>query len=494
MALPGETDDTVMMDAIVVGSGPNGLAAALRLAQEGLSVRVLESEPLIGGGTRTLELTEPGFLHDICSAIHPMGISSPFLKSLPLEKHGLEWIHPEVPLAHPLEGDRAILLHHELERMKEELETDYPAWERLFRPLKDSWGELPADLLAPLRFPRHPLQMARFGLQGLRSAEALCRRFKEGPARALFAGLAAHSQIPLDRAVTAAIGLVFGASAHGAGWPLARGGSAAITRAMASLLQELGGEIETGTEVRSLEMLPPARAILFDLTPQQLLRIAGSAFPASYRRRLERFRYGAGVFKIDYILREPVPWRDPRCNQAGTVHVGGTLEEIAKAEREVALRHHPEKPFVLTAQQSLFDPTRTPDNRHTFWAYCHVPNGSTVDMTRQIEDQIERFAPGFRDLVDRRVVRTAARFQTYNANYIGGDINGGVQDLRQLFTRPAGAFQPYATPVRGLYICSSSTPPGGGVHGMCGYHAAEAVLRKEFGRSKGVQPFALDSP
>src|SRR5690625_1451692 len=479
-------------DALIIGAGPNGLAAAVRLALEGLSVKVYEAGETVGGGTRTLELMEPGFYHDICSAIHPMGSSSPFFNALPLERFGLEWIHPEYPLAHPLDHGPAILQHRSLPDMKGKLDEDYESYEELYKPLADGWSDLAGDILAPFRFPRNPFRMASFGLKALQPSTRFARhRFRGERARALFAGMAAHSIQPLEKPLTAALGLVFGAAAHACGWPLARGGSGSITTALARYLETLGGEIDTRRAIDHLDELPRARAILFNLTPRQVLRIAGERFPAGYRRKLERYRYGAGVFKIDYILKEPVPWRDPQCNQAGTVHLGGTLEEIAHSERTMQDGRHAERPFVLVAQQSPFDPTRTPDHRHTLWAYCHVPHGSDRDMTREIENQIERYAPGFRDVVARRVTRTASEFQSYNANYIGGDINGGVQDLRQLFTRPVDLLAPYATPASDLFFCSSSTPPGGGVHGMSGYHAAELVLKRVFGRRRPDLKFRL---
>lgn len=479
-------------DALVIGSGPNGLAAALRLALEGLRVKVYEAGETVGGGTRTLELTDPGFAHDICSAVHPLAYASPFLSGLPLQRHGLRWIDPELPLAHPLDGGRSVVQHRDMQKMREELGPDFDAWLRLFEPLTGSWSELTPDILSPLRLPSHPLTMARFGLRALKPGRRLAERLFAGErARALFGGIASHSIQPLEKPLTAAIALVLGAAGHKVGWPFPEGGSHRITLSMASLLKELGGEIETGCRVRDLDALPPARATLLDLTPKQILELAGDRFPSGWRRRLERFRYGAGVFKIDYILSEPVPWSDPRCLKAGTVHVGGTLDEICQSEREMSRGLHSERPYILVAQQSLFDPTRTPDNRHTLWAYCHVPSGSNVDMTGSIERQIERFAPGFRDVVEARVTMNAPAFEAYNPNYVGGDINGGVQDLRQHFRRPVSMFRPYATPVSGLFICSSSTPPGGGVHGMCGFHAAESVLRREFGLKTPDMQFRL---
>ncbi|MEX2600277.1 MAG: NAD(P)/FAD-dependent oxidoreductase [Balneolaceae bacterium] len=469
-------------DALVVGSGPNGLAAAIRLAQKGLSVKLFEAKETIGGGTRTLELTEPGFRHDICSAIHPMAVSSPYLATLPLQNHGLEWIHPDVPLAHPMENRPAVIQYHDLDRTAEELGLDRQAYSDLMSPLARHWAELTPDILAPFGFPKHPLRMAQFGLKAIQPAQRFgMKRFSGIEGRALFAGLAAHSIQSFEKPVTTAIGLVLGAAAHTVGWPMPRRGSQSIADALAGYFRELGGEIETGMTVESLNQLPNADAILFDLTPRQVDQIAGNRFPARYRKKLMQYRYGAGVFKIDYILNEPVPWSDSRCNLAGTVHVGGTFEEIAHSESLVSRGEHPDKPYVLVAQQSLFDESRTPDSRHTLWAYCHVPSGSDLDMTTAIENQIERFAPGFRDVVAARRTMTSADFEEYNPNYIGGDINGGLQDIRQLFARPVSLLNPYTTPAKGIYFCSSSTPPGGGVHGMCGYHAAQSVLKREFG-------------
>jgi phytoene dehydrogenase-like protein len=477
-------------DAVVVGSGPNGLAAAVRLAGEGLSVKVIEAESTIGGGTRTKELLRPGFFHDICSAIHPMAVSSPYLRTLPLDSYGLKWIHPEYPLAHPLDGGRAVMLHRNLDETAGELGVDADAYRKLYLPLVGNWEGLSGDLLAPLHLPDHPIRMGLFGLKALLPAARLAGRFKTAEARALFGGIAAHSIMDLDKPVTSAIGLVLGAAAHAAGWPMPEGGSQMITKSMASYFESMGGVIETGCRIKKLDHLPPSEAVLFDLTPRQVLSIAGDKFSPGYRRKLEKFRYGAGVFKLDYILNSSVPWADERCGKAGTVHLGGTFGEIASAEKEMSRGGHPSKPYVLVAQQSLFDSGRTPDSRHTLWAYCHVPHGSGRDMTLEIENQIERFAPGFRDTIEEKSSITAPQFEEYNANYIGGDINGGVQDIWQLFSRPVSIrhspfrlkslFSPYATELPGVYFCSASTPPGGGVHGMCGYHAAGAVLRDIF--------------
>lgn len=473
------TKTDAVIDAVVVGSGPNGLAAAITLAQAGLSVQLYEARPTIGGGMRTLELTLPGFQHDICSAIHPLGMGSPFFSQLPLDQYGLQWVQPNLPLAHPLDDGSAVALHRSPSQTGDTLGTDGATWQRLLEPLVADWEKLAPMLLGPLPTPRHPLALLRFGLFAPWPAKWLAQLlFKEERARALLAGLAAHSIMPLEKLLTASFGLVLGILAHRVGWPLPRGGSQQIANALAAYFQELGGQIQTNSPIADLAELPPARLVMLDVTPRQLLALAGNRLPASYQRRLERYRYGPGVFKIDYALSEPIPWRAEACRHAGTVHVGGTLAEIAAAEREVWRGQSPERPFVLVAQQSLFDESRAPNGQQTGWAYCHAPHGSSATMINQIEAQIERFAPGFRDCILARAVRSPTELEAYNPNYIGGDINGGVQDLRQLWTRPLLRFPPYATPIDNLYLCSSATPPGGGVHGMCGYHAAQAALRR----------------
>ena len=467
-------------DAIVVGSGPNGLAAAITVARAGRSVLVVEAGDTVGGGARSAELTLPGFVHDVCSAIYPLGIGSPFFATLPLEEHGLEWTHPPAPLAHPFDDGTAAVLDRSVDVTAYGLDRDTAAYYNLMAPLVADWDKLAVELLGPLRPPRHPLALARFGMSAIRSAYGLAKgRFEGERARGLFGGLGAHSMLPLERRLTAAFGLVLGMAGHAVGWPLVRGGSHKVSEALVSYLRSLGGEIVTGTRVDSVDELPSARAVLCDVTPRQMLRIAGHRLPARYRRKLEGYRYGVGAFKVDWALDGPIPWETAECARAGTVHLGGTLDEIAAAERAVWRGEHPERPFVLLAQQSLFDPTRAPEGKHTAWAYCHVPNGSTFDMADRIEGQIERFAPGFRDLVLERSVMSPAGLEKHNPNYVGGDINGGVQDFRQLFTRPTLRIVPYATPARGIYICSASTPPGGGVHGMCGYFAARAALRRD---------------
>jgi len=468
------------LDAVVIGSGPNGLAAAVRLAQAGARVLVLEAEADIGGGTRSGELTLPGFVHDRCSAVHPMGILSPWLRQLPLEEHGLRWIRPPASAAHPLDGQPAVLLCRSVDDTVAELDGsgDGRAYRRLVEPFLGDPHGLLADALGPLGIPRHPILMLRFGLRGMRSAIGLARRFRGVRARALLAGCAAHSILPLDRAFTGALGLMFLFTGHVEEWPVAAGGSHAITRALASLLARLGGRIETGIRVRSLADLPPARAYLFDTSPAQLASIAEPVLPARYVRRLRRYRYGPGTFKLDWALDGPIPWTDPRCLEASTVHVGGTLEEVAAAEAAMFRGDHPERPFVMVCQQSQFDASRAPAGKHTGYAYSHVPAGSTVDLTDAVERQIERFAPGFRELILARHVTTPGDFERDNANYVGGAITGGVADAFQLFTRPVARLDPYSTPHPRLAICSASTPPGGGVHGMCGFHAAERVLRR----------------
>lgn len=466
-------------DAVIVGAGPNGLAAGITLARAGKSVLVLEAKETIGGGTRSAELTLPGFVHDICSALHPLGVASPFFRDLPLARYGLEWIVPPVCLAHPLDDGTAVLVEGTVKQTAANLGCDATAYCRLMGPLVAGWQGLLDDVLGPLRFPGHPVLMARFGLAGLLPAVTLARRaFRGERARAVFAGMASHAMMPLSQPATAAFGMVLALVAHAIGWPMARGGSQRIADALGAHLRSLRGEILTGHPVRSKADLPRSQAILFDTSPRQLVQIVAEELPVGYRRALSRFRYGPGVFKADYALDGPIPWQAEECLRAGTVHVGGTIEEIAEAEAATWRGEHPERPFVLVAQQSLFDPTRAPAGKHTVWAYCHVPNGSAEDMTDRLEAQLERFAPGFRDRILARHTRTAADMEAYNPNYVGGDINAGIQDLRQLFTRPVVRLDPYTTPVRGLYLCSSSTPPGGGVHGLCGYHAARAALRR----------------
>lgn len=471
--------DAKGFDAVVVGAGPNGLAAAIKLAQAGRRVLVLEAAETIGGGCRTAELTLPGFRHDVCSAIHPLAQASPFFRTLPLANHGLEWIEPPLALAHPFDDGTAATLARSVNETAATLGEDEDAYVKLMTPFMRDFEQLADQILGPFRFPRHPLTLARFGLSGLRSANGFARsRFRGTRAPALLAGLAAHSMLRLDEASTAGFGLMLATFGHAVGWPIPSGGSQTIVDALATHFRKLGGKIRTGVPVRSLDGIADDQAVLFDLTPRQFLKIAGNRVPDLYRRQLSRYRYGVGVFKVDWALDGPVPWTAPDARRAGTLHLGGTYEEIAAAERDVIEGRHPERPFVLVAQQSLFDDSRAPSAKQTLWAYCHVPHGSHEDMTERIESQIERFAPGFRELIIARSTMGPAEMERYNENYIGGDINGGVQDLRQLFSRPLPRRDPYATPNRKLYLCSSSTPPGGGVHGMAGYYAAKSALRR----------------
>jgi phytoene dehydrogenase-like protein len=469
-------------DALVVGSGPNGLAAAITLARAGLSVVVLEANSTIGGGTRSAELTLPGFVHDVCSAVHPLAAASPFFKTLPLERFGLEWIHPEIPLAHPLDDGTAARLYRDIGVTAESLGRDAEVYRNVFKPLARDWEKLAAEFLQPmLHLPRHPIALGRFGMAAITPAKFFAKTFfREQQARALFAGIAAHSFLPLDAFASAAFGLVLGAAGHAAGWPIPPGGSQSIANALVSYLRELGGKIDTNRRVDNLDQLPKSRIVLFDTTVWQFTRIAGNRLPARYRRCLETFRHAPGIFKIDYALSCPIPWKAEPCRRAGTIHLGGTIEEIANSERDITRGRIPDRPFTLVAQQSLFDERRAPRGKHTLWAYCHVPFGSKIDMSDAIESQIERFAPGFRDCILARHKMSAPDLEKSNPNLAGGDINGGAANLAQLVARPIFSPTPYRTPLRGVYLCSSSTPPGGGVHGMCGYHAARAALRDHF--------------
>lgn len=486
-------------DAVVAGSGPNGLAAAITVAQAGHSVLVLEAADTPGGGARTSELTLPGFRHDVCSALHPLAVGSPFLSTLPLAEHGLEWVQPRYPVAHPLDDGSAAVLERDVDATAAALGTDERAYRRLMSPLARDWDRIAAGAMGPLRPPHNPIATGRFGLRALRSARGLADSWlRTERARALFAGIAAHSVTPLEFRGSAAAGLVLQIAGHAVGWPMPRGGAQSITDAMVSYLQSLGGEVVTGVKVDSLDELrqgrialcpstgsgrtgiefPRARAVLLDVGAKELARIAGDWLPSGYRRRLDAFRYGPGVFKMDWALDGPIPWTAVECKGGGTVHLGGTLEEIADAEAAVWRGEHPERPFVLLAQPTMFDGTRAPEGKHIAWAYCHVPNGSELDMTERIEAQIERFAPGFRQTILARSVMSPTDMQAYNANYVGGDIGGGANTLRQLFARPVSVAAPYRTPIDGVYLCSASTPPGGGVHGMCGYWAARDALKR----------------
>lgn len=468
-------------DAVVVGSGPNGLASAIVLAQAGLNVALLEMKDTTGGGMRTEALTLPGFKHDLASAIHPFGIGSPFFRTLPIEKYGLEWVHSDAPLAHPLEKGM-VLLERSLEATCLGLGTDATVYDTLLRPLVRDWQELMEAFMGPLlRFPNHPLLLARFGMRALPSATLLSKLFREERSKALFAGIAAHSSLPLETPATAAIAVVFAMLGHTVGWPFPKGGAARLAEALTSYFCSLGGKVYTGVFVRSPNDLPEAKAVIFDLSAKQLLAVMGDALPSGYRRGLERYRLGAGVFKVDYALDGPVPWKDAACLRASTLHLGGTLKEIALSEREVANGKPATNPYVLVAQHSPFDKTRAPAGKQTLWAYCHVPNGFDGDMTERIEGQLERFAPGFREGVLARHAMNAPAFEAHNPNYVGGDINGGAGNLWQLVARPVPARVPYRLPLKGMYICSASTPPSGGVHGMGGYWAAKTALKDVFG-------------
>ena len=467
-----------MRRASVIGAGPNGLAAAVVLARAGVAVQVLEAEEQAGGGARTMELTLPGFRHDFGSAIHPMGAGSPFFSSLPLAEHGLQWVHGTAPLAHPLDDGTAVTLEHSLRDQTTQLGEDGRAWREIMEPLAANWRDFAVDALGPpTRLPRRPVMMARFGRMAMQSARTTSRRFRGERTRALWAGLAGHSFLSLDDALSSAVGLVLGAAAHAVGWPAARGGSQAITDALISYLATLGGEVQTGRRIGSLDELDSdGGLVLCDLTPRQLLGVAGVRLQKTYRKAMEDFRYGPGAFKIDYALSEPIPWRARECSRSMTVHVGGTFEEIARSEHAVARGQIAEQPFVLVAQPTLFDKTRAPEGKHVAWAYCHVPNGSGVDMTSRIEAQLERFAPGFRECVLARRAFSPAALEAMDANLVGGDVNGGELSMRQFLLRPA--LGNYYTGTKNLYLCSASTPPGGGVHGMCGYHAARMALRR----------------
>lgn len=476
-----------MYDAVVVGSGPNGLSAAIVLARAGLSVMVLEAQSVIGGGMRSAELTLPGFVHDMGSAIHPLAAGSPLFQQLPLAEHGLEFIYPPVAAAHPLDDGTAAALMGSVEETAQTLGADEAAYRNLLHSVVQHWPTLAVDLLGPLRFPNHPLDLAQFGLDALLPATTIGNRFKTPGARGLWAGMAAHAIQPLTNLTTSAIALVLMAIGHQRGWPMPKGGAQAIADALAAYFKTLGGDIEVDRPVRSLADLPTSRVVLFDLTPKQLLSILGDRLSGGlanqlYRKQLEHYRYGPGIFKIDWALDGPIPFTNPDCQRAGTIHLGGTLEEIVRTEQQTYDGQHPDRPYVLLAQQSLFDPTRAPVGKHTAWAYCHVPNGSTLDRTEAIERQVERFAPGFRDRILARHTMNTAQIESWNPNYVGGDINGGILDIRQLFTRPTLDLAPYKTSEPGIYICSSATPPGGGVHGMCGYHAARVALRESFGK------------
>ena len=467
-------------DAVIVGSGPNGLSAAIVLRQAGLSVLILEGKDEIGGGLRSAELTLPGFVHDICSAVHPLAAASPFFNTLPLHQHGLNFVYPNIAAAHPFDDGSAAILQESLIETASRFGEDKEQYINLLEPIVKSWPHIAMDILGPLQIPKHPLAFASFGLNAILSASRLALKFNNHKTKGLWAGMAAHSMQPLSNLTTSAIGLVLLTAGHLKGWPMPIGGSKKIAEALASFFLSIGGKIETTHFVHKMTDIPPSKIVLFDLGPKQILEIAGEQFSALYKWQLKRYRYGMGVFKIDWALDAPIPFAAEECRRAGTIHLGNTFEEIRTSEDNTAKGIHPEKPFVLLAQQSLFDASRAPAGKHTAWAYCHVPHGSEVDMSHAIEQQVERFAPGFKKLILSRHTLNTREMESYNPNYVGGDINGGVIDITQLFSRPVLRSSPYRTSARGIYICSSSTPPGGGVHGMCGYHAAKQALNDIF--------------
>ena len=475
--IPGPYDWFLNMPgtATIVGAGPNGLAAAIVLAGAGFNVEVREAAPVAGGATRSAELTLPGFIHDLGSAVHPMAVASPFFSTLPLAAAGLHWITPSAELAHPLDDGTAVMLERGIADTASQLGPDSGAYHRLYTPLLENWDDLRHDLLKALGWPQRPIAMARFGLLGLRSARSVAdSHFKGVRARALFAGLSAHSFLPLEAPVSAAFGLVLGVAAHAVGWPIPQGGAQSIADALGACLQKAGGAVITNAAVHSLQGL--GNPILLDVTPRQVLAIGGEDLPPAFRRQLERYRYGPGVFKVDWALSEPIPWRARECQRAGTVHLGGTFDEIAASERIAQTGPISDRPFVLLSQPTLFDPTRAPAGKHVAWAYCHVPNGWSGSALEAIESQVERFAPGFRECILARAVFNTQAMQAWNANLVGGDINGGSMSGLQFFLRPT--WRQYVTPLQGVYLCSSSTPPGGAVHGMCGYWAAQQALKR----------------
>ncbi len=467
-------------DAIIIGSGPNGFAAAITLQQQGLSTLIVEGANTTGGGMRTKELTLPGFKHDVCSAIHPMAMASPFMRSIPLKEYGLEFTQATYAAAHPLDSGDAGVLYHSLEETAQHLGVDARTYTRLILPIINRWESLALDTMGPLRFPRHPLDLASFGLNALKPATWTASSFKTEKAKALWAGMAAHGIQPLSNWATSAIGLVLMAVGHRYGWPIPKNGSQSIADALAAYYISLGGEIQTGCWVKDTRELPQHKILILDLTPKQVLRVEGLQLHDSYRKQLRKYRYGMGVFKVDWALSDATPFKDAYSQQAATVHLGNTYDEIIRNELHSHSGQVVEKPFVLFAQPSQFDKSRTPEGKHTGWAYCHVPNGSIVDFTAHIENQIERFAPGFKDTILARHTFNPTQMEAYNPNYIGGDINGGVMDIFQLYTRPTLSLTPYRTSNKNVYIASSSTPPGGGVHGMCGFHAARFVLKDHF--------------
>jgi len=472
------------LDAVIIGSGPNGLSAAITLARAGYKVMIFEAHEKPGGGVRTEQLTLPGYLHDVCSSIHPLAHESGFFKSVPLNNYGLKWIYPTIAAAHPFDDHTAAFINGSFKESAESLKEDAKKYTDIIKPFLDDWDKMSPDILAPLHFPDHPILLLKFGIKAMQSASGFVNRNFEGErARSLFAGMAAHAIQSLDNIFTAAFGIILSVLAHKTGWPFVETGSQKISDAMIEYFNSLGGVVKTNSAITSMSELPSARVYLFDITPAQILKIEALDLPETYKNQLKRYQYGSGVFKIDYALNEPIPFKAKECREAGTLHLGGLSGEIIESENIVRDGGHPEKPFLLLSQTSLFDKTRSPQGRHTAWVYTHVPNGSTIDMTQRIENQIERFAPGFKEIIADKHILSPSELQNYNANYIGGDINGGLQNWRQLFTRPVISLNPYKVPVKGVYICSSSTPPGGGVHGMCGYFGAQAAI-KELKESK----------
>jgi phytoene dehydrogenase-like protein len=468
-------------DAVVVGSGPNGLAAAITLQRAGLPVLIIEAKSTLGGGLRSAELTLPGFIHDVCSAVHPLAINSPFLSTVPLNNFGLEYILPPIAAAHPFDDGNTVALFNSISKTAEAFGNDAKFYNRFMHHSVKNWSLINEFVLGPFTFPKNPVAAAQFGYYALTSSHHFAKKHLHNKySRGFWAGMSAHSIQPLTNLATSGFALTLLLLGHLKGWPIIKGGAQKLTDALAGYFISLGGKIETNMEIKSLQQLPSSHAILFDVTPQQLLKIAGHKFSSLYQHQLKKYRYGMGVYKIDWALDAPVPFINEQCKLAGTIHLGNSFEEIALSEKMNAENKHPEKPFVLFVQPSLFDDTRAPKNKHTTWAYCHVPNGSLKNMINEIEQQVERFAPGFKERILARHVMNTNELETYNSNYIGGDINGGVQDIRQIFTRPALRLSPYKTSAKGIYICSSSTPPGGGVHGMCGYHAAKKVLKDIF--------------
>ncbi len=473
--MPKRTD----YDAVIVGAGPNGLAAAIALGRQFDAVLLMEAAKTIGGGVRSAALTLPGFIHDVCSTVQPLSLASPFFRKLDLPQYGLEWIQPEIPLAHPFEDGSALFLHRSLEITAGAMGADGKAYKRLLQPFVDHEQKLFADILKPFHFPQSPFLMAGFAFHALRSLKDLVEgHFRSDRTRALLAGLAAHAMIPLEQTATAAFGIVLATLAHTVGWPIIRGGSQKLADALADCFSNGGGEIVTDRRIASMADLPKAASYFFDVTPLQLLQIEGLGLSDTYRKRVSRFRYGPGVYKMDWALKAPIPWAADICRKAVTIHLGGSFEEIAASIRDVSAGKVSPAPYIVLAQQTIFDPSRAPSGKHTAWAYCHVPHGSTADVSELIESRIERYAPGFREDILARHTLTAAAMEQYNANYVGGDINGGIQDLGQLYTRPIVSLHPYRTSKKNIYLCSSSTPPGGGVHGLCGYYAVQDLCRR----------------